>query len=185
MLISPTIRSRKGKLPFEFRTQLRNTINLPKAMQFWMGYVARELLILGAFFQAAGIMLQVPGACDYRPLYYDDNDDNVGNENEDPANWIADADRETVLDVLGYCLEGLGAYYLMNQVPGGRTDREPQLSGKWKKYIDAQKKYESGLLNIIAECLDELMVRPGIAEVDDPPRATWWQRWWARMDEMR
>ncbi len=34
---------------------------------------------------------------------------------------------------------------------------------------------------VVAECPDELIVRPGMAEIDVAPRPTWWQKWWRVM----
>ena len=35
---------------------------------------------------------------------------------------------------------------------------------EWKAFLDRFAKIEHGLLNVIAECLDHLIVRPGMAE---------------------
>ena len=34
---------------------------------------------------------------------------------------------------------------------------------------------------VVAQCPDELIVRPGMAEIDVEPRPTWWQEWWSVM----
>ncbi len=126
-------------------------------------------------------MLQVPGAGRYEVMLYDDLNPDLGDEEEDPAHWVGDADRDTVFNVLGECLRRLEVEDLIGQVPGAADYEREELSDEWKEYLDRQGATEQGLLNVVAECLDELIVRPGMAEIDDKPQATWWQQWWARL----
>ena len=164
-----------------FFPEVRSTKDLPVAIQFWTAYVARDLLQLGVFFRAAAIMLQVPGAPRYKGLFYDDADPDLGNEDEDPGRWVRRADADTVFSVLGECLRRLEVEGLIEQVPDAADYEREELSGEWKEYLARQGATEHGLLNVVAECLDELIVRPGMAEIDDEPRATWWQQWWAQL----
>ncbi len=167
--------------PESFFPEVRSSRNLPITLQFWTAYVARDLLQLAVFFRAVAIMLQVPGADRYEVLLYDDVNPDRGDEKEDPAHWVGDADRDTVLNVLGECLRRLEAEGLIEQVPGATNFEREELSAEWRAYLDRQAATEHGLLNVVAECLDELIVRPGMAEIDDKPQATWWQQWWARL----
>lgn len=180
MLESPTFKI-DGKL-VAFFTDVRSVENLPATLQFWMAYLARDLLRLGVFFRAAALMQQLPGGARYRSVVYDDLDDNAPNEDEDPRRWVRHADRCTTFNVLGECLRRLGAAGVMKQIPGGKDYEREELSAEWKEYLDRQAKIKCGLLNVIAECLDELIVRPGMAEIDAEPYPTWWQRWWSRME---
>ena len=59
----------------DYWVSVRRTEDLPGMFQFWLAYVARDLLRLGVFFRAAAIMAQLPGAGAYRPLGYDDFDE--------------------------------------------------------------------------------------------------------------
>jgi hypothetical protein len=34
---------------------------------------------------------------------------------------------------------------------------------------------------VVAQCPDERIVRPGMAEIDAEPRPTWWQKGWSVM----
>ena len=165
-----------------FYTEVRETEDLPTVLEFWMGHVARDLLRLGVYFRAAALMGQIPGGARYRPIAHDDVDDDLPNEDEDPRRWVRRADRDTAFNVLAECLRRLGAAGVMKQVPGGKDYEQIKLSAEWKKYLDRRAKNKHGLLNVIAQCLDELIVRPGMAEIDAEPHPTWWQRWWSRME---
>ena len=167
--------------PQDFSPDLRSSENLPVIIQFWTAYVARDLLQLGVFFRAASIMLQVPGAGRYKAINYDDQDPDLDDEEENPLRWVGDADQGTVYQVLAECLRRLEVEDLIEQVPGAADYERKELSGEWKEYLDRQAATEHGLLNVVAECLDELIVGPGMAEIDDKSRATWWQQWWAQL----
>ena len=158
---------------------VRSSKNLPLTLQFWTAYVARDLLQLGVFFRAAAIMCQVPGADRYEYVLYDDNDEDLPDEDENPQRWVGRADYNTAFNVLAECLRRTGAEDLVEQVPGAGGYTQKKLSDEWKEYLDRQAATENGLLNVVAECLDELIVRPGMEEIDDSSRPTWWQKWWA------
>ena len=164
-----------------FFLDVRSSEELPVALQFWMSYVARDLLQLGVYFRAAVIMLQVPGAGRYQFASYEDLDPDAGDEDDDPERWVGGVDRDIVFSVLAECLRRLEAEDLMEQVPGAKTCERQKLSTNWEEYLDRQAETEHRLLNVIAECLDELIVRPGMAEIDLEPRPTWWQKWWSAM----
>ncbi len=34
---------------------------------------------------------------------------------------------------------------------------------------------------VVAECPEELIGRPGMAEIDAEPQPTWWQEWWSML----
>ncbi len=180
MLESPTFKI-DGK-PVDFRTIVRSTEDLPETLQYWMAHMAREMLLLGVYFRAAALMSQIPGAARYRYVMYDDNDDDQPNDDEDPRRWVRRANRDTVCNVLAECLQRLGAAGVMKQIPEVKDYERIELSAEWKDYLDRQAKIKHGLLSVIAECLDELIVQPGMAEIDVEPYPTWWQRWWARME---
>ncbi len=169
-----------GKL-FSFQTDLRGCEDLPVLLQFWMAYVARDLLQLGVFFRAAAIMLQVPGAGRYQFVFYDDYDDDFPDQEGDPHRWVAGADDDTVFNVLADCLRRLDVGDLIEQVPGATDYERVELSDEWKEYLDSLKEIEHGLLNIIAECLDRLMIGPGMAEIGAVLQPTWWEKFWSRL----
>ena len=179
MLQSPTFET-DGELECFF-PDVRTTNDLPGALQFWMASVARDLLQLGVFFRAAAIMLQMPGAGRYKVVHYDDLNEDLGDDEEDPRCWVGGADRVTVFNVLAECLRRLEAEDLMEQVPGAADHKRGELPDEWTEYLDEQAKTEHGLLNVVAECLDDLIVTPGMVEIDAKPQATWWQQWWALM----
>ncbi len=165
---------------FSLQTDLRSCEDLPALLQRWMVYVARDLLQLGVFFRAAGIMLQVPGAARYEYLVYDDLEDDLPDDDEDPHHWVIHADADTVFNVLADCLRRLDAGDLMEQVPGAADYKREELSDEWKEYLDNLNGIEHGLQNVVAECLDELIVQPGMAEIGLEPQPTWWEKLWSR-----
>ena len=165
-----------------YYAQVRSTEDLPTVLQFWMAHVARDLLRLGIYFQAAALMCQIPGGARYRRIFHDDVDDNLPKSDEDPWYWVRRVNRNTAFNVLAECLRRLGAAGVMKQVPAGKDYEPIELSAEWKDYLDRRAELKHGLLNVIAECLDELIVRPGMEEIDAEPYPTWWQRWWARME---
>lgn len=141
------------------------------AFEFWMAEMARDHLRAGVFFRALAVMLQIPGAAEYRfTEAHDEMEDQLG-----------ELDRDQVLDVLGDCLKRLGRADLITQVPGAEEYKPDPVSDEWEKLLDERTGDRNELLNVIGECLDELIVKPGMAEINDKPQATWWQQWWARM----
>ena len=68
-------------------------------------------------------------------------------------------------------------------MPGGKDYEPEELSEEWTNFLDGWSRIEFGLLNIVGEILDELIVRPGMAEIDVAPRPTWWQEWWDRIND--
>ena len=171
-------RGREG----HFYAEVRETENLPTTLQFWMAQMARDLLRLGVYFRAAALMCQIPGGAQYRRLEYDDNEDRGPNEDEEPWLWVRRVDRGTASNVLAECLRRLGAVGVLKQIPEAKGYERQELSKEWQAYLDRHAKLKHGLLNVVAQCLDELIVRPGTEEIDIKPHSTWWQRWWSRME---
>ena len=166
-----------------FNGIVRSTENLPVTFQFWMAYVARDLRRLGVCFKALSIMIQIPGAMDYRYLCHDDQDKDLPPFADDPYLRLHGVDHGTVLSVLAECLCELNAEDILKQIPEAKRIRPKKLSVEWHKYLNRESTYERGLLNVIAECLDELIVRPGIAEIDRNTGPMWWQDFWSRIED--
>lgn len=164
-----------------FYTDVRSTEDIPASLEFWPACVARDLLRLGAYFRALSLMIQVPGAAKYKPLMYDDLDDNAPNADEYPCDRLNPADRHTVFSVLAECLKRLGVERLVKQIPGARRYDRIDLTEQWTEYLDRHANFKNGLLNVIAACLDELLVNATSRQIDSEPRPTWWQYWWAKM----
>jgi hypothetical protein len=145
---------------------------LPMVFQYWMAEVARDHLRLGVYFGAMAIMLQIPGAAGYEWVA----DDDLG----DAAYTLTRAsDRNTLLNVLAVCLERLRAKELIEQVPAGDYYEE-ELPRKWKSLLNKLGKMENGLLTVVAQCLDALVVEPGLAEIEKAAEQPWWHRWRVR-----
>ena len=168
---------------WRFDADIRGTFPVAQAFEFWMACVARDLLRLGVYFRAQAIMIQIPGAADYHDLCPDDVDENRPAETDDPYDWLHGVDRGTVLGVLAECLRRLDAAHILKRIPDVKRIRPKKLSAKWHKYLDRLAEYECGLLNVVAECLDELIVRPGFAAIDCGPQTTWWQDYWSKIKD--
>ena len=153
--------------------------DLPATLQFWMAYVARDLLYLGAFFRAAGILLQIPGAAQYERVHYEDDDDEEPDEDLDPCNRLKHAKAYTVFSVLAECLKRLAVASLIEQIPDADQYTPVDLSKDWTEYLDEHAKLENGLLTVVTECLNRLIVSPTRIELDNEPEPAWWQRLWA------
>ena len=172
-----------GGRSYQFTANVRGTYPVEQAFEFWMAYVARDLLRLGVFFRAQAIMIQIPGAKDYCFLCHDDLDVKLPPGDDDPYELLNEADRGTVLSVLIECLRRLDAVAVLEQIPEAKRIHPKKLSAKWCEYLDREAKYECGLQNVVAECLDELIVRPGFVEIDCGPLPMWWQERWAKIRE--
>jgi hypothetical protein len=159
-----------GKL-LSLGTDVRGSERMPLVFQFWTAELARDVLRLGVYFSALGVMLQVPGAAEYEWVSDDELDDRTHDR-------VRESAADELLDVLAECLQRVGApAELLRQVPGA-ADREPgEISAEWKQFLNERGVQKNGLLNVVAECLDELIVRPGLTEIDEPPELPWWQRW--------
>ena len=164
-----------GNDTLNLTTDLFRSGRLGEVFQFWMAELARDLLRLGVYFRAAGLMLQIPGGADYQW---------PGQErHKDPGDeFTRDDQSEIVLDVLATCLERLDASHLLEQVPGGAEYQPSELCGEQAVYVERMAHEENGLLSVVARCLDELVVRPGMAEVDAMTTAPWWLRWRAERE---
>jgi hypothetical protein len=159
---------------------VRITRNLPATLQFRVAYAARELLRIGVQVRALGILLQLPGGADYHYLCHDDDKENTPPEADDPYVWLHDANRGTVLGVLTECFHRFDAADAIKWIPEVKHIEPEKLSTKWQRYLNRQAKYECGLLNVVAECLDQLVVRPGIMAIVRGRRTTWWQDYWSK-----
>ena len=163
--------------PHEFYSEVRDTQDMLMAMQFWTARFARDLLQFGVFLRAAAIMLQVTGGPRFKYVTKnpDDDENNITDQ-------IRGEDPEMLVHVLANCLERLKASpKIMEQVPGGEDYEREKLSEEWTAFLDSQAKVEFGLVNVVVEILDELIVRPETKAIDVVPAPTWWQVWWERI----
>lgn len=171
-MFDPHTQMRYGRRIVPFHTEVSGSEPLPMIFSLWMAEVARDHLRLGVYFRAVGIMLQIPGAAKYQFVV------------DDGEAWdlIRKTDRNALFNVLAECLDRLGAKELIEQVPGAGDelagdDPPRRLSRRWKKFLDRRARVRHGLLNVVAECLDALVVRPGIAEIEAAGEQPWWHRW--------
>ncbi len=123
---------------------------------------------LGAYFQAVAIMLQMPGATEYRFLCEDP---------DEAGDYVWKADRPMLFSILAECLERLDCAQLMRQVPGGDDYRRRELPVELRLMLAQRDR--NALFNLVTECLDRLMVIPYMDDTSrrryegEPRRETW------------
>jgi len=138
---------------FHVGLSVRGTDRLLRVLQFWMVQFTREQQTLAVYFRAVAIMLQLPGGARYEYA-----------KALDALDDLRGFDRGTVLDLLAAALERLRAGELIEQVPSGRDHKCRALSDELAGMLAGRD--HNGLLNVVAECLDYLIVRAGMAEID-------------------
>lgn len=165
--------------PYGFpATNVRFIEDIPYMFQAWMAHLAREQLRLGVFFRAAAIMAQVPGASEYEAITYNNHDNDVPDNEYCPHDRLFHVEPDIIYSILAECLERLKVGHLIHEVPVS-LDRYKQLPIEWIQFLDAQEDYEHAYQNVIAECLNMLIVKPGMTEINNQAQTTWWQQCWA------
>ena len=86
---------------------------------------------------------------------------------------ILDPGRSIATDSLGGRVEDYGGMTTESRPQIQRTWVPRHLQRRWAKRTADRNE----LLNVVGECLDEFIVRPGMAEIDEPRRLPWWERW--------
>ena len=143
---------------------------ITKMLQIWMAEVSRDMLRLGVYFRALGIMLQIPGAAEYE--WVCDIDGEIEYD-EDPL--LQSPDEDTVSTVLEEALDRLGVKHLMAQLPNADYEAV-ELDDELQAMLDRREQQENGLLCVVAVCLDRLIVDPGMAEIVQIPEQPWWNQ---------
>ena len=135
---------------------------------------------LAGYFQAASILLQLPGGADY--VCVEPEDDDEHDLGWDLIDW---SDLDGLLSVLAACFERLEAEAdLIRQLPGGKDFRPRALPMDLRLWLAEQD--DNGVLNLVAECLDRLLVIPRLGEQErrlyechgEPRRRRWWRWAW-------
>ncbi len=110
---------------------------------------------LGGYLQGVAVMLQLPGGASYEWLP-DDADD--------AEEFIWTTDRDMLFCLLAHALEHLDAKAVMEQVPGGDSYKPRRVPTKFQ--LKLVQRDGNGVLNLVAICLDRLMVIPELPEED-------------------
>lgn len=149
---------------------VRFSDHLPGMFAFLMGELEEEHRRLRVYFQALLIVLQLPGGDEYE---YEGLLDGLEER-------IAACDRNTLFNVLRRCINQLVARErsirihelggragkisrkIIEQVPGGEDYRVEAPPAALRGRIDQLD--GNGLLNVVAECLDRLMIHPLLGE---------------------
>ncbi len=143
---------------------VRRSAPLPRVLDLWRVQSLQEHACNNVYFRAVALMLQLPGGARYEYAKALDTLDD-----------LRGFDRGTVLDLLAAALDRLNAVELIEQVRGREPHERRALPDKLAERLAARD--HNGLLNVVAECLDELIVRPGTAAIEavTPPNA--WPPW--------
>ena len=175
----------EGEEHFQVGSRVRYSDRLAGAFTARMRQLETTHRWLAGFFQAAAIIIQLPGGADYR--CDQDRDDDPGDQADDPAfDLIWKADHDTLLSILAECFGRLGAEEVMGQVPGGMDYRQRELPVPFRLML--AERDGNGLLNVVAECLDRLLVIPALPEEErslydcaEAPRRSRPSSWWRRL----
>ena len=140
--------TRDGDRVIPVVTRVRFSGDLPLAVQLHREEMERDQQRIRAYFRALAVMLEVPGGSHYAYQETPDRMDAV----------IAESDEDTVRAIMKACLDRLGCRELIDRVPGGRSGNGHELP--MTLAVMVLRREPIGLLNVLAECLDELFVRP-------------------------
>jgi hypothetical protein len=132
--------------------QLRFTDHPADVFRRRMEQLESLLRWLGGYFRAVGVLLQVPGAAAYRYQEHASDDDLW------PLVW--NADPKSTINVLAAALDRLDSAPLLSQVPGGEAFKPRPLPVEARVRIAERDR--AGLLAVVADCLDRLLVVPHI-----------------------
>jgi hypothetical protein len=150
-LLSPIIMG-EGEACRQINHTVRWTDRLTDACRCRMEQLEKIHRWLAGYVQAVGIMLQIPGAAEYRFA------ECAGDEHLWDLIW--NTDTASTLNVLAAALKRLDADHLLRQTPGGEDFRPDPLP------VEAQvalaERDRNGLLNVVADCLDRILVTPNI-----------------------
>ncbi len=149
--------------------QVRYTDGLPGVFRLRMEQLGKIQRWLAGYFTAVGILLQIPGGAEY--CYIKDESD------DDLWHLIWNPDSTSTLNVLAAALQRLDADELLGQVPGGEGFKPRTLPVEAR--VRLAERDRVGLLNVVADCLDRLLVVPnipgeaesyGLVPADEPQR---------------
>jgi hypothetical protein len=150
-LLSPIIMG-EGEACRQINHTVRWTDRLTDACRCRMEQLEKIHKWLPGYVQAVGIMLQIPGAAEYRFA------ECAGDEHLWDLIW--NTDTASTLSVLGAALKRLDAAHLLRQTPGGHDFRPAPLPVKAQ--VALAERDRNGLLNVVADCLDRILVTPNI-----------------------
>jgi hypothetical protein len=77
----------------------------------------------------------------------------------------------------------LHAFALLRELSGGADHRPDDLSEEWTAYLDRHAEVKNGLLNVVAECLNKVIIEPELEAIDAGAQDTWWQQRWSYMEQ--
>jgi hypothetical protein len=143
---------------------VRRTAPLARVLDLWRVQSFQEHACNNVYFQALTIMLQLPDSARYEYV-----------KAPDALEDLTGFERGTVLDLLAATLDRLDAPELFEQVRGREPQRRRALPDRLAEQLADRDR--NGLLNVVAECLDELIVRPGIDAIEAITSASAWPPW--------
>jgi hypothetical protein len=150
-MLAPVIASEASERP-NLCDVVRWTDHLPEVVRLRLRQLDEIHRWLAGYFQVVAIMLQIRGAADYRCVEYE-SDDHL-------HHLIWNADTASTLNVLAAALQRLDATQLLAQATGGAEFTPSALPVKAQLCLAERDR--NGLLSVVADCLDRLLVAPNI-----------------------
>jgi hypothetical protein len=151
-LLDPVITGEDGERRRCINDVVRWTDPVTGVFFFRMEQLKTIIEWLEGYFRAAAILLQVPGAAEYRSTPYESDDD--------LWDLVWNPDTGSTLNVMAAALERLNAGHLLRQAPGGEKFKRAPLPVKAR--ICLAERDRNGLISVVADCLDRLLVVPEI-----------------------
>ena len=158
-----SIQWREGGEILQINSLVQHTDRPVRAFRARMEQLQAVHRWLAGYLHALSILVQIPGAADYRWREAPDDDEALER--------VALADRDELLAILAAALGRLDVTELMRQVPGG--DRCVVCRPGPELRIALAGLDRRGLIQVVAECLDRLLVIPHVgaeAEFHEPLR---------------
>ena len=153
----------QGDRDFEVDDLVRFSECLPGVFAARMRQMQDACRALAGFFHAAAVMMQIPGGADYECFSPDDEN----TVDVDDWEFIQHADLDMLFSIMAECFKRLGADpKLLEQVPGGKDYRAVKLPVSLRLTIAEQSR--KGHLNIVAACLDRIIVIPLLPRSERP-----------------
>ncbi len=167
-MLEPIICRENGEVR-RFDRLVQHSDRLPSVFRHRLEQLQAVHRWLAGYFQAVGILLQIPGATQCHC---------TDDERTDFWNVIWTRDTRMTLTFLAAVLKQLDAEDLMAQVPAG-TDYRP---GRLPRDVQTRLAGldEDELIDVVAAYVDRLLVVPELAVeaelygIDPPPRRWWW-----------
>ncbi len=156
----------RNRKRLQVHSNVRYSGGLPFVFAECMKQHEEQFRAQAAYLHAVAVMIQIPGGAEFEST----TPDREADEENDPVpeehwDFIREADRDTKLSILAECFERLEAdEALIEQLTGAKKYKPVELPCDFR--ITLAEQDQNGLLNIVADCLDRLIVIPNMTAYD-------------------